>query len=162
MKHHPKKQTDRIQRAVVKVGSNVLTAETGLNIDAIASISSQICQLLDRGIQIILVSSGAMASGMKKMGLPQRPEAIPKRQAISAIGQAGLIREWEKAFARFGHKVAQILLTSDDLTSRKRYLNARNTMNTGNSKTIPKAKRRRRAREKYSLTAGIGSRNSLE
>jgi glutamate 5-kinase len=71
-----------------------------------------------------------MASGMKKMGLPRRPDAIPKRQAISAIGQAGLIREWEKAFARFDRKVAQILLTSDDLTSRKRYLNARNTMNT--------------------------------
>jgi len=130
MKRNPNNQPDRIQRAVVKVGSNVLTAEAGLNIEAVASISHQICRLLDQGIQIILVSSGAMASGMKKMGFPQRPEAIPKRQAISAIGQAGLIREWEKAFARFGHKVAQILLTSDDLTSRKRYLNARNTMNT--------------------------------
>jgi len=115
---------------VVKVGSNVLTADTGLNLDAIASISSQICRLLDQGIQIILVSSGAMASGMKKMGFPKRPEAIPKRQAISAVGQADLIREWEKAFDRFGYKVAQILLTSEDLTSRKRYLNARNTMNT--------------------------------
>ena len=130
MNQNQVKPNSSIRRAVVKVGSNVLTAQAGLNIDAIASISSQICQLLDRGIQIILVSSGAMASGMKKMGLPQRPEAIPKRQAISAIGQAGLIREWEKAFARFGRKVAQILLTSDDLTSRKRYLNARNTLNT--------------------------------
>jgi glutamate 5-kinase len=125
-----KKKTNPIQRAVVKVGSNVLTAQAGLNIDAIASITHQICQLLDQGIQIILVSSGAMASGMKKMGFPRRPEAIPKRQAISAIGQAGLIREWEKAFSRFDRQVAQILLTSDDLTGRKRYLNARNTMNT--------------------------------
>jgi glutamate 5-kinase len=125
-----KNRPDLIQRAVVKVGSNVLTARAGLNLDAIASISSQICQLLDRGHEIILVSSGAMASGMKKMGFPKRPDAIPKRQAISAIGQAGLIREWEKAFGRFNRKVAQILLTSDDLTSRKRYLNARNTMNT--------------------------------
>lgn len=130
MKPNRKKKTNRIQRVVVKVGSNVLTAQAGLNLDAIASISSQICQLLDQGTQIILVSSGAMASGMKKMGFPKRPEAIPKRQAISAIGQAGLIREWERAFARFDRKVAQILLTSDDLTSRKRYLNARNTMNT--------------------------------
>jgi glutamate 5-kinase len=115
---------------VVKVGSNVLTAQAGLNLGAIASISGQICHLLNMGHQIILVSSGAMASGMKKMGFAKRPEAIPKRQAISAIGQAGLIREWEKAFARCDRQVAQILLTSDDLTSRKRYLNARNTLNT--------------------------------
>ena len=130
MKPNRNKKTDPIQRAVVKVGSNVLTARAGLNIDAIASISHQICQLLDQGMQIILVSSGAMASGMKKMGFLRRPDAIPKRQAISAIGQAGLIREWEKAFSRFDRQVAQILLTSDDLTGRKRYLNARNTMNT--------------------------------
>ncbi len=130
MKTNRKTNPDPHQRVVVKVGSNVLTARSGLNLPAIASISSQICQLLDQGNQIILVSSGAMASGMKKMGFPKRPEAIPKRQAISAIGQADLIREWEKAFARFDRKVAQILLTSDDLTTRKRYLNARNTMNT--------------------------------
>jgi glutamate 5-kinase len=130
MKRSSKKTPSTISRAVVKVGSNVLTAQAGLNMDAIASISSQICQLMDQGIEIILVSSGAMASGMKKMGFAKRPDAIPKRQAISAIGQAGLIREWEKAFARFDRKVAQILLTSDDLTGRKRYLNARNTMNT--------------------------------
>jgi glutamate 5-kinase len=128
MKSNPK--TNSIRRAVVKVGSNVLTADAGLNINAIQSISSQICRLLNQGIQIILVSSGAMASGMKKMAFAKRPEAIPKRQAISAIGQADLIREWEKSFERFGFKVAQILLTSDDLTSRKRYLNARNTLNT--------------------------------
>ncbi len=119
-----------VHRAVVKVGSNVLTSHGGLHLDAIASISSQICHLLNSGKQIILVSSGAMASGMKKMGFPKRPEAIPKRQAIAAVGQAGLIQEWEEAFSRFDRKVAQILLTSDDLTSRKRYLNARNTLNT--------------------------------
>ncbi|BBO84617.1 glutamate 5-kinase [Desulfosarcina ovata subsp. sediminis] len=128
---HNRKQTGKpISRAVVKVGSNVLTTQSGLNIEAIDGISSQICNLLDQGIEIILVSSGAMASGMKKMGVARRPEAIPKRQAIAAVGQAGLIREWEKAFSRFDRRVAQILLTSDDLTSRKRYLNARNTMNT--------------------------------
>jgi glutamate 5-kinase len=125
-----RKKRETIGRAVVKVGSNVLTAQTGLNLKAILSISNQVCRLLDQGTQIILVSSGAMASGMKKMRFPKRPEAIPKRQAIAAIGQSGLIREWEKAFARFDRKVAQILLTSEDLASRKRYLNARNTMNT--------------------------------
>ena len=130
MKSKPNRKASPLRRAVVKVGSNVLTADAGLNINAIQSISSQICQLRSQGIQIILVSSGAMASGMKKMDFAKRPEAIPKRQAIAAIGQADLIREWEKAFERFGFKVAQVLLTSDDLTSRKRYLNARNTLNT--------------------------------
>ena len=84
MKHKPKKSAKPLSRVVVKVGSNVLTARAGLNIDAIASISGQICRLLDQGIEIILVSSGAMASGMKKMGLAKRPEAIPRRQAIAS------------------------------------------------------------------------------
>jgi glutamate 5-kinase len=122
--------SNTIHRVVVKVGSNVLTSHDGLHLDAIDSISRQICTLLEKGKQIILVSSGAMASGMKKMGFSKRPEAIPRRQAIAAVGQAGLIQEWEAAFKRFNRKVAQILLTSDDLTSRKRYLNARNTLNT--------------------------------
>ena len=116
------------RRVVVKVGSNVLTEDYGLNLKAIRSISRQICRLIDGGIEIILVSSGAMASGIRKVGLDKRPEEIPKRQAIAAIGQAGLIMEYEKAFARYHKKVAQILLTGDDLNNRKRYLNARNTL----------------------------------
>jgi len=94
------------------------------------SISRQICQLADRGLEIILVSSGAMASGIKKIGLSKRPDEIPKRQAVAAVGQAGLIMEYEKSFARYNKKVAQILLTGDDLVNRKRYLNARNTLCT--------------------------------
>jgi glutamate 5-kinase len=116
------------RRVVVKVGSNVLTEDYGLNLKAIRSISRQICRLIDGGIEIILVSSGAMASGIRKVGLDKRPDEIPKRQAIAAIGQAGLIMEYEKAFARYHKKVAQILLTGDDLNNRKRYLNARNTL----------------------------------
>ena len=116
------------KRVVVKVGSNVLTEDHGLNLKAIRSISRQICRLIDGGIEIILVSSGAMASGIRKVGLDKRPDEIPKRQAIAAVGQAGLIMAYEKAFARFHKKVAQILLTGDDLNNRKRYLNARNTL----------------------------------
>jgi len=116
------------KRVVVKVGSNVLTEDHGLNLKAIRSISRQICRLIDGGIEIILVSSGAMASGIRKVGLAKRPDEIPKRQAIAAVGQAGLIMEYEKAFARYHKKVAQILLTGDDLNNRKRYLNARNTL----------------------------------
>ena len=116
------------RRVVVKIGSNVLTEDHGLNLSAIRSISRQICRLIDGGIEIILVSSGAMASGIKKVGLDKRPDEIPKRQAIAAVGQAGLIMEYEKAFARYHKKVAQILLTGDDLNNRKRYLNSRNTL----------------------------------
>ena len=118
------------KRIVVKVGSGVLTEDNGLNLKALRSISRQICQLADRGLEIILVSSGAMASGIKKIGLSKRPDEIPKRQAIAAVGQAGLIMEYEKSFARYNKKVAQILLTGDDLDNRKRYLNARNTLYT--------------------------------
>ncbi len=118
------------KRVVVKVGSNVLTQDNGLNLKAIRSISGQICRLIDKGLQVILVSSGAMASGVKKIGLSKRPDEIPSRQAAAAVGQAGLILEYEKSFSRYKKKVAQILLTSDDLSNRKRYLNARNTLYT--------------------------------
>jgi len=121
---------DRVKRLVVKVGSNVLTAPRGLNLRALRGIACQIGGLMDRGLDVILVSSGAMASGLKKIGLDRRPDELPRRQAVAAVGQAGLIMEYEKAFERHGRKVAQILLTSEDLTSRKRYLNARNTLNT--------------------------------
>ena len=118
------------RRIVVKVGSNVLTQDQGLNLKAVRSISRQICRLIDGGREVILVSSGAMASGVKKIGLSKRPDEIPKRQAVAAVGQAGLIMEYEKAFGRYDKKVAQILLTGDDLNNRKRYLNARNTIYT--------------------------------
>jgi len=121
---------EQAKRAVVKVGSNVLTEDNGLNLKAMRSIARQICKLIDNGLEVILVSSGAMASGVRKMGLAKRPDELPKRQAVAAIGQAGLMMEYEKAFGRYSQKVAQILLTSEDLSSRKRYLNARNTLNT--------------------------------
>ena len=121
---------ERVRRLVVKVGSNVLTAPGGLNLKIMRELARQICVLMDRGIEVILVSSGAMASGIKKIGLERRPDELPRRQAVAAVGQAGLIMEYEKTFERYERKVAQILLTSEDLTSRKRYLNARNTLNT--------------------------------
>ena len=118
------------KRVVVKIGSNVLTENNGLNLTVIRSITRQIARLIENGREVILVSSGAMASGVKKIGLSKRPEEIPKRQAVSAVGQASLIREYEKAFSRYHKKVAQVLLTSEDLSNRKRYLNARNTLYT--------------------------------
>ena len=125
-----KQPFENARRVVVKVGSNVLTAPYGLNLKAMRAIAQQICGLMENGLETILVSSGAMASGLKKIGIERRPDDLPRRQAVAAVGQAGLIREYEKAFQRYGRQVAQILLTSEDLTSRKRYLNARNTLNT--------------------------------
>lgn len=117
------------RRVVIKVGSNVLTGADGLNLPVIEALSEQINRLFKKGFEVILVSSGAMASGQKKIGLRRRPDEIPKRQAIAAVGQAGLMLAYENAFARYGRNVAQVLLTSDDLSgSRRRYLNARNTL----------------------------------
>ncbi len=121
---------NRARRVVVKVGSNVLTADQGLNLHAVRSISRQICRLTDDGRQVLLVTSGAMAAGLRKIGLEKRPDDVPRRQAVSAVGQAGLIMEYENAFDRYGIQVAQILLTSDGISNRRRYLNARNTLNT--------------------------------
>lgn len=119
-----------VKRIIVKVGSGVLTREHSLNIDIIDRLARQICRLYEQGVQVILVSSGAMAAGVTKLGLAKRPAETPKRQAVSAIGQADLIKEWEKAAEKYGRKVAQVLLTRGDLCDRIRYLNARNTINT--------------------------------
>jgi glutamate 5-kinase len=119
----------KARRIVVKVGSNVLTADSSLNTGAISSISRQICVLINRGLEVLLVSSGAMAAGLCKVGLDGRPDEIPQRQAVAALGQSGLINAYEKAFGRWEKNVAQILLTSEDLNNRQRYLNARNALN---------------------------------
>lgn len=121
-------QLTNAKRVVVKVGSNVLTAYNDLNNEAIASISRQISVLIDKGLEVLLVSSGAMASGLRKMGLERWPDAIPQRQAIAALGQSRLMNAYEKAFGRYDKKVAQILLTGEDLDNRERYLNARNAL----------------------------------
>ncbi|MGD9022470.1 MAG: glutamate 5-kinase [Deltaproteobacteria bacterium] len=118
-----------IRRAVVKVGSGVLTHDQGLNAKLVRRLAREISTLMDQGCQVILVSSGAVASGLKKMGMAERPSDIPHKQAVAAIGQPWLMLEYEKSFALHQKKAAQILLTRDDLCNRKRYLNARNTIN---------------------------------
>ena len=124
----PEKRLSNARRVVVKLGSNVITAVNSLNLEVIDLISKQISNLMDRGIEVILISSGAMAAGLRKMGMDKRPDEIPKRQAISAIGQSGLMNAYEKSFGRYNKQIAQILLTGEDLNNRKRYLNARNTI----------------------------------
>ena len=126
----PDQRLSDARRIVVKLGSNVITAENSLNLEVMESISRQISCLMDKGLEVILVSSGAMAAGLRKMGMDGRPDEIPKRQAISAIGQTEVMNTYEMEFARFGKKVSQILLTSEDLNDRTRYLNARNALHT--------------------------------
>jgi glutamate 5-kinase len=125
-----KKNFKKIRRIVVKVGSGVLAAKNGLNNRVISGITKDISVLRKNGIDVILVSSGAIASGMKKIGLAKRPVTIFDQQATAAVGQASLMMAYENAFARHNLKVAQILITRDDLNHRGRYLNARNTVFT--------------------------------
>ncbi len=129
VKYDREKIFKHTKRVVVKIGSGVLTLNQGLNTDIIEETTHQIAQLRQKGMEVIIISSGAVASGVKKIGLEKRPDGIPARQAAAAVGQAGLILAWEKSFAKFESKVAQLLLTREDLSHRRRYLNARNTLN---------------------------------
>ena len=121
----------KAKRCVVKIGSALLTQDgKGLDHQAIDDWAEQIVQLRGQGIEIILVSSGAVAEGMTRMGWKQRPKALYELQAAASIGQMGLIQAYESNFSKHGYHSAQILLTHDDLDNRRRYLNARNTLYT--------------------------------
>jgi glutamate 5-kinase len=117
-----------VKRLVVKVGSGVLTLKDGLNARVMSDLADEIIALRRSGREVILVSSGAIASGLRKVGMRRRPSSISQQQAMAAVGQSSLMRAWESSFDRHAQKVAQILLTRDDLTHRRRYLNARNTI----------------------------------
>lgn len=119
-----------VRRIVAKVGSAVLTTADGLNRQIIENLSAELSRFKRDGFEIVLVSSGAIASGLRKVGLLARPKSIPEKQAVAAVGQSSLILAYEEAFGHYGEKVAQILLTREDLSHRKRYLNARNTIFT--------------------------------
>ena len=119
------------RRWVVKIGSALLTADgRGLDQQAMAVWVEQMVALHAAGIELVLVSSGAVAAGMSRLGWKVRPNAIHELQAAAAVGQMGLVQAWESSFARHGRHTAQILLTHDDLAARKRYLNARTTLRT--------------------------------
>jgi glutamate 5-kinase len=119
------------RRLVVKVGSSLVTdAGRGLDHAAIARWAAQIAALKHGGREVLLVSSGAIAEGMQRLGWKDRPRAIHELQAAAAVGQMGLIQAYATAFARFGMQTAQVLLTHDDLSDRRRYLNARSTLRT--------------------------------
>jgi glutamate 5-kinase len=118
-------------RLVIKVGSSLVTDEgRGLDHEAVGRWASEIATLRAAGKEIVLVSSGAIAEGMKRLGWSVRPRAIHELQAAAAVGQMGLVQAYESAFGNFGLRTAQVLLTHEDLADRRRYLNARTTMRT--------------------------------
>jgi glutamate 5-kinase len=119
------------KRLVVKVGSSLVTnSGAGLDHAALANWAAQIAQLKTMGREVVLVSSGAIAEGMQRLGWKKRPSAVHELQAAAAVGQMGLVQVYETCFRKHGLHTAQILLTHDDLADRKRYLNARSTLRT--------------------------------
>jgi glutamate 5-kinase len=121
----------RARRIVAKVGSSLVTNEgRGLDADAIARWARQIAELRAQGKQVVLVSSGAIAEGMQRLGWARRPQQIHELQAAAAVGQMGLAQAYETQFRALGLHTAQVLLTHADLADRARYLNARSTLFT--------------------------------
>lgn len=122
---------DKARRVVIKVGSAVLTNKDGVNKEVIANLAKQIAFLHNSGREVILVTSGAVAAGRQKLGVPfDRKLAIPEKQALASVGQMLLMHAYDEAFEAAGEKVAQILLTHSDLANRNRYLNVRNTIHS--------------------------------
>lgn len=119
------------RRWVVKIGSALLTADgKGLDSEAIAGWVAQIAQLRQSGIEVVLVSSGAVAEGMSRLGWSKRPKALCELQAAAAVGQMGLVQAYESCFQNYDLHTAQVLLGHDDISARDRYLNARYTLET--------------------------------
>lgn len=119
------------KRIVVKVGTSTLTNSTGkMNLNLINKLACELTNAENKGKELILVTSGSVGVGMGKLGMRKKPKSIPEKQAAAAVGQGILLHMYEKMFGEYGQTVAQVLLTRGDISDRKRYLNARNTLNT--------------------------------
>ena len=126
-----RQQLKQAQRWVIKIGSSLLTDHgRGLDEQSIAVWVQQMAQLRQQGIDIVLVSSGAVAAGMARLGWSKRPSSVHELQAAAAVGQMGLIQTYEQAFQSYDMHTAQVLVDHDDLSNRERYLNARATLTT--------------------------------
>lgn len=118
-----------VKRVVIKIGSRVLTdSDASLDMAVIGRICNDVAALRKRGIQVVVVSSGAIAAGRCELGLTEKPRTIPHKQAAAAVGQTRLMRAYEEAMTPHKLKVAQVLLTREDLANRQRFLNARATI----------------------------------
>jgi glutamate 5-kinase len=119
----------RAKRIVVKIGSSLIASRsTGLRPEQIERLAEELAALRAEGREIVVVSSGAIVSGIKKLQLKEYPKSLPVKQAAAAVGQSRLMWAYEKAFERLGIQVAQVLLTHQDLADRRRFLNARHTL----------------------------------
>ncbi|MEN9465270.1 MAG: hypothetical protein RL217_1451 [Pseudomonadota bacterium] len=131
LQQHNRQKLKERKRWVVKIGSALLTNDgRNLNREGMAGWVEQIAKLLAQGHEVVLVSSGAVAEGMVRLGWKKRPDTVHELQAAAAIGQMRLIQAYESLFEEHEHITAQVLLTHDDLSNRKRYLNARSTLRT--------------------------------
>jgi len=117
----------RAQRVVVKIGSQILSSTEGIEETRLKGLVRDLAAVHSRGKEIVIVSSGAIAAGMTRLGRKERPKTIPEKQALAAVGQIRLMALYERHFSRYAKSVAQVLLTHEDLANRQRYINAKHT-----------------------------------
>jgi glutamate 5-kinase len=125
-----KQVVSNVKRALIKIGTGVLAGTDGLDLNIVEQLVDEMVQLRSKGIQIVIVTSGAIASGKHRMGITGKLKSMPQKQACAAIGQGRLMRIYSNAFGKHSVYVAQILLTMSDLTDRTRFINVRNTLST--------------------------------
>src|SRR6185295_371114 len=130
MRAERSRHLSKARRIVIKIGSSLLTNEKkkGIQHRFLRHLAEQVRTLQNRGIQCLIVTSGAIAAGLFELKLAKRPTEMAKLQALAAVGQSKLMHAYEVSFNRFGLRVAQILLTREDLAHRHRYSNAHNTL----------------------------------
>ena len=117
----------RARRVVVKIGSQILSSSDGIEEARLRGLVRELAELHDQKKEIVVVSSGAVAAGMTRLGRKERPKTIPEKQALAAVGQIKLMALYERHFSKFDKSVAQVLLTHEDLANRQRYINAKHT-----------------------------------
>jgi glutamate 5-kinase len=120
----------RAKRVVVKIGSQILSSPEGIEEPRVKGLVHDLAALHSQGKEIVVVSSGAVAAGMTRLGRKERPKTMPEKQALAAVGQIRLMALYERYFSRFKKNVAQVLLTHEDLANRQRYINAKHTFQT--------------------------------
>ncbi len=124
---HKRNILRRVRRVVVKIGSQILSSSEGIEEARVRELVRELAGLHDQKKELVVVSSGAVAAGMTRLGRKQRPRTIPEKQALAAVGQIKLMALYERHFAKYDKSVAQLLLTHADLANRQRYINAKHT-----------------------------------
>jgi glutamate 5-kinase len=124
---HKRQILRRVRRVVVKIGSQILSSSKGIEESRLRALVRELAALHDQKKEIVVVSSGAVAAGMTRLGRKERPKTIPEKQALAAVGQIRLMTLYERHFSKFDKSVAQVLLTHEDLANRQRYINAKHT-----------------------------------